>query len=123
MSKFMIIILCLMGLSAIAMARDLTAPVLKIEGTKVASQAEAKRLAFDSYVKKMKVNILSTESVQEITIIKLGYEILGFASKGELLWEARVKTLAQELRAIIWINPRTEKVYFVSGPWEAKYSE
>lgn len=117
MSKFIIILTCLVGLGLVAGARDLTAPPLKIDGAKVSTQAEAKRLAFDGYVKKMQASVLATESVRDIAIIKLGYDVTDFAAKGEKLWEARVKTLEDELRAIIWINPNTEKVHFVVGPW------
>lgn len=77
-------------------------------------------MAFDGYVEKMQTKLLATESVQDIRIIKLGYELKDFATKGQEIWEARVKTLDDELRAIIWINPNTEKVCFIAGPWGSR---
>jgi len=97
--------------------RDLAAPPLQIEGTKVSEQNEAKHIAFEGYVKKMRTQILSTESVQDISVITLGYDIPLFASKGDRLWEARVMTIEQELRAIIWVNPKTKAVHFVCVPY------
>ena len=91
----------------------------KIENAKVCSQDDAKRIASDAYLKKMQLNVSATESVQDISIIKLGYNVKDFVSKGQKLWEVRIKTIEDELISIIWINPYTEKVRFVSGPWES----
>jgi hypothetical protein len=100
--------------------RDLAAPPLRIEETKVSEQNAAKHIAFEGYVKKMRTQILSTESVQNISVITLGYDIPMFASRGDRIWEARVMTIEQELRAIIWINPKTKAVHFVCGPYFAE---
>jgi len=118
--KRMFIMCCLIGMASIAMSRDLAAPPLRIEGTEVSEQNAAKHIAFDGYVKKMRAQILSTESVQNISVVTLGYDVSKFASKGDRLWEARVMTIEQELRAIIWVNPKTKAVHFVCGPWGAE---
>lgn len=124
MSRVMTIIICLVGLCVLTMASDLTTLPLRIEGTKVPSEAEAKRLARNSYVEKMGTRLMAEEGVQSLTIITLGYNVPGFANKGERIWEARVMAFFdRELRAIIWVNPRTEKVFFVCGPWETKSAE
>jgi hypothetical protein len=110
-----------MGLNA--MGKDLAAPPLRIEGAKVSAQADAKRIAFEAYAKKMRAEILANESVQDIAIVTLGYDVRDFAAKGERIWETRVLTIEGRLRAIIWVNPRSESVHFVCGPWEEKTSE
>jgi len=115
-----IIMCCLIGMASSALSRDLAAPPLRIEGTEVSEQNAAKHIAFDGYVKKMRAQVLSTESVQNISVITLGYDVPKFASKGDRLWEARVMTIEQELRAIIWVNPKTKAVHFVCGPWGAE---
>ncbi len=93
-------------------------PSLQIEGVKVSTQADAERIAFEAYAKKMHAEILPNEGVQDIAIVTLGYDVRDFAKKGERIWEARVMTDEGRLRAIIWVNPRSEKVHFVCGPWE-----
>ena len=108
---------------SLVMARDLTKPPLKMSGVSVSTEARARAIASKAYVSKMNMGILSTEAVREIKIIKLGYTIKGFAEAGESLWETKVKTIDGAYRAIIWVNPNSEKVYFVNGPWVAKCCE
>ena len=105
------------------MARDLTRPPLEISGASVSTEAQARVIASKAYVSKMNMGILSTEAVSEIEIIKLGYTIKGFAEAGDSLWETKVKTIDGAYRAIIWVNPDSEEVYFVNGPWVAKCCE
>ncbi len=102
----------------LAAARDLSATILEIKGAKVATQAEAKQIAFDHYTKKMKANILAIEGVKGISIVTLGYNIPGFASKGDKIWEIRILTIENELRSILWVHSETGKVYFVIGNWD-----
>lgn len=118
-----VIMVCLLTLGVDAMGRDLSAPPLQIEGAKVSLQADAKRIAFEAYAKKMRAEILANESVQDIAIVTLGYDVRDFAAKGERIWEARVLTIEGRLRAIIWVNPRSEGVHFVCGPWEEKTTD
>lgn len=122
MRTFVAIMTCLLVMGVNTMGRDLAAKPLQIEGTKVSAQADAKRVAFAAYLKKMKIEILAEEGVREreITVVTLGYDVPGFASKGERIWEARVLTIEGGLRAILWVNPRSEDVHFVCGPWEVK---
>ena len=118
--KRMIILCCLIGMTSRALCRDLTAPPLRMIGAEVSEQNAAKHIAFDGYVKKMRAQVLSTESVRDISVITLGYDVPMFASKGDRIWEARVMTIEQELRAIIWVNPKTKAVHFVCGSWGAE---
>lgn len=113
----LIIMCCLIGMASSTLCRDLATPPLRIEGTKVSEQNAAKHIAFEGYVKKMRTQILSTESVQNISVITLGYDIPMFASRGDRIWEARVMTIEQELRAIIWVNPKTKAIHFVCVPY------
>ena len=110
---------CLLVIGFDTLGRDLTAKPLRIEGAKVAAETDVKRLAFSAYVDKMPLGILASEGVQDFAIVKLGYDIPGFAAKGERIWEARVTADLDELRAILWVNPRTEAVHFVCGPWDS----
>jgi hypothetical protein len=99
-------------------ATDLLAVPLEIEGTKIATEGEARHFAFKQYVEQMKGNILAEETVRIAAIIKLGYDLPGFANKGELIWDTRLLTLENELRGIIWVHPNTKKVRFVTGVWD-----
>ncbi|MDX9862370.1 MAG: hypothetical protein RBS99_15785 [Rhodospirillales bacterium] len=120
MRSFVAIMTCLLVMGGNTIGRDLAAKPLQIEGAKVSAQADAKRIAFEAYAKKMRAEILANESVQDMAVVTLGYDVPGFASKGERIWEARVLTIEGGLRAILWVNPRSEDVHYVCGPWEAK---
>lgn len=99
-------------------ATDLLAISLDIEGAKIATAGEARHFAFKQYVKRLKGNILAEETVRQTTIVKMGYDMPGFANKGDLIWESRVLTLEDELRGIIWVHPSTERIRFVIGVWD-----
>jgi hypothetical protein len=118
MNKFIAIMICLIGIQIYARGRDLSDPPLRIEGTKVSTEVDAKDLGFKAYMQKMRLEVTATEGVRNIDIITLGYDVSNFAKKGERIWEVRVRNLEGELRAIMWINPGTEKVYFGCGAWE-----
>jgi hypothetical protein len=64
--------------------------------------------------------MLATEGVRSVAIIKLGYNIPDFANKSERIWEVRILLDGEEVRSIIWINPTTAKVRFLTGPWEGR---
>ena len=120
MRSFVAIMTCLFVMGVNTMGRDLAAKPLQIEGAKVSAQADAKRIAFEAYVKKMRAEILANEGVQDMAVVTLGYDVPGFAPKGERIWEVRVLTIEGGLRAILWVNPRSEDVHFVCGPWKTK---
>ncbi len=105
------------------MQRDLASPPLQIEGTKISQQSDAKRIALDAYIRKMRFELLATEAVQDITVITLGYDVRGFAAKNDRIWEARVKMISGQLRSIIWANPNSGNVRFVCGPREEKTAQ
>lgn len=110
----MLFVTCLVG-------DDPLPPEETIEGAIVESESQARRLAMDSYLIKMQGDISATDMIFDPVIILLGYNIEDFADRGIKLWEARV-TDHGETRAIIWINPFTEEVYFVCGPWDVEDS-
>lgn len=120
--RTVMMVLMLVSGTLLCMARDLSAPAPKIPGAKVETESAAKRIAFDNYIKKMNGNISATEAVREVAIVILGYDLGDFAQKGIQIWEARV-TDNQALRAIIWVNPRSEKVHFLCGPWDEEAME
>ena len=98
---------------------QLTLSPLSIEGTNTSSEAEAKQIARDNYADKMGISLMAEEGVRRISIITLGYDVPDFAKRGEVIWEARVMAFFdRELRAILWINPKTEKVHYLCGPWD-----
>ena len=116
--RIILIIAFMFIFTSFCFGRDLSIPMAKITGAKVETELIAKRLAFDSYIKRMDGNISATETVRDISVQVLGYSISEFADKGVQLWEARVVD-KQELRATIWINPYSEQVHFVCGPWDS----
>ncbi len=125
MRTFDTLIICLLAMAINTMSGDIATEPFCMEGTKVRTQSDAKRVAFAAYVEKMQLEILAEEGVREreITIVTLGYDVRDFAAKGERIWEARVLTIEGRLRAIIWVNPRSENVHLVCGPWEEKNTD
>ena len=116
--KTSIIIMLLMAGSTV-LGNDMGRSSMTIEGTIISQAAEAKKFASNIYASKMGVKLMAEEGVQNISIITVGYDVPGFAQRGELIWEARVMAFFdRELRAILWINPKTEKVHYLCGPWE-----
>ncbi|MDO8735084.1 MAG: hypothetical protein Q7K21_08015 [Elusimicrobiota bacterium] len=113
-----ILLLSLVMCVSISKEIDLAKPKKIIKGAKVEQELQVKHIASDEYFKKMKFKILADEGIRDISIVKIGYDVDGFAKKGENIWEARVLTLNGELRAIIWVHPNTGKVYFVTGAWK-----
>lgn len=99
---------------------------LEIKGTTVAKANDAINIADKAYFKKAG-GIMANEGAGSPSIITLGYEVAGFAAAGEKLWEVRISVAAADstraLRAILWINPRTEQVHFVCGPWDKMGTE
>jgi hypothetical protein len=91
----------------------------KFEGSEVASPNAARELALKEYLRKMEA-MLANEGIRSVSIVKLGYNIPEFANKGERIWEVRVGAYLDEFRSIIWINPTTAKVRFLTGPWEER---
>ena len=119
MKKLFVVFLIILGSICLVGAQIKPSANLEIKGAKVPTLTDAKMIAFTSYVKKMRLEVLSTEGIhaENISIIILGYDIKDFASKGESIWEARVTTIKGELRAILWVSAKTGEVYYVIGPW------
>ena len=92
----------------------------KFKDAKVESGIAARVLADKQYVLKMESHVLANEGIHSVSIVKLGYNIPEFANKGERIWEVRVLAYQDEMRSIIWINPTTAKVRFLTGPWEGQ---
>lgn len=120
--KYLISLVCFMVLASVALAQDLSAPSLQLTGSKVAIESDAKRIAFEHYVKKMKAEVSSYEGISSLSVFKIGYDIPEFATAGDIIWQANIKTLAvgleSKLRGIIWVHSRTGKVHFVTGAWD-----
>jgi hypothetical protein len=121
------ILILLAGMAAIAfsvLAQNLSdRPMQEIRGAKVETENQARLIAFAKYMEKRGGSVDAREAVSEVTAITLGYEIPGFAAAGEQLWEARIVIRFKDLRSILWINPKTERVFFVIGPWDVKKAE
>jgi hypothetical protein len=61
---------------------------------------------------------VASDRTGDASVVTLGYSVNGIGKRGDKIWEARVLTKAGELRSIMWVNPHTEKVRFLCGPWE-----
>ena len=93
-------------------------PPLVLEGAKVSTEAQAKELAWKSYIGLMLKNhgISATESVRVVETITLGFDVPGYAKKGDKIWETRVIDMMSGLRAIIWIHAESQQTRFLISP-------
>jgi len=113
-NKFMA--LCVVILIYVSYARSYTP--LTIENAKLSTEMQAGRFADDCYTKKMKHILSATEGVGDTKIVNIGFDIPEFANKGDKIWEVRIVEMSgNRLRAILWVNPKSEKIYYVCGPW------
>jgi len=93
------------------------------ENKKSLEETNITKVAFEYYKEKMEDDIPSTDQVGELSKIRMGYGIVDFADIGEEIWEARILTSDKLLKAILWINPDTKKVFDVTGPWSPDASQ
>lgn len=116
--KPLIAFLLIVGSFIPVAARDLSRPPARISGTKVETEAAARLLAFGGYIRKMNGHVSASEAVLDASVVRLALPSVGFAEKNEPIWELRV-TERDAVRGVIWINPRTEDMRFLSGAWES----
>lgn len=120
MKLFVTVVCCMIMQIQIGMGE----PIITKGMDRTSEEKIVRKLANEAYANKMGTQLMAEESVQCITPIFLGYDIPNFAQRGEMLWEARVMAfLDRELRAILWINPFTEHIHFVCGPWDIDISQ
>ena len=87
-------------------------------GAVVETEVKARELAFRAYVEEMKLGIPAEEGVTEALLLTVGYDVPGFAPRGDPVWEIRVGTISLETRALIWVHALSGRVLFVVGPWD-----
>lgn len=76
-TRQLFVVLCVFTeLAAVAMAQNLSVLPFQIERAKVTHEADAKRIAFEHYIKKMKTRVLAEEGVQKISVFKLGHDVI-----------------------------------------------
>ena len=109
----------------IAIGRDLNAAPPEIPGAKIATEADARRIALDAYARKAnRANVLSaTDIVRKIDVIVFGFDLPGFAKQGDKVWEVRFTGLEKELRAILWVHANSGDLHFLCGPWQSDGSQ
>ena len=120
-------VVTVLGVTAHSFAQDATGtnfqrPALILEGAKVSTEAQAKELAWQSYWSLMfkDYGISATEGIRVSEIITLGFEVPGYAKKGDRVWEMRVVDLISGLRAILWIHAESEQTKFLISPPDKK---
>jgi len=71
-----------------SLAHEVDVAPLKIPGARVPTDADASALALAAYIKKMnpEPGYSATEGVREVSIQKLGFDVPGFAKKGDSIF-------------------------------------
>ncbi|MCG8448160.1 MAG: hypothetical protein MI725_01095 [Pirellulales bacterium] len=121
-TKLACLVMIVVFTCAVAMAQSPADPKIQVKGAKISQEADAKRIAFEHYIKKMMADVMADEGVYSLSVFKIGYDIPEFATAGDIIWQADIKTLAlgleSKLRGIIWVHSGTGKVHFVTGAWD-----
>lgn len=104
--------------SAFNHVRDLKKPPLELKGAKVSTEAEAEELAWKQYITRMLKprGISATEGPRVVAIETVGFDMLGYAKKGDAVWEVRVIDFVSGLNAIAWVHSETKAVKFLLLP-------
>jgi len=84
---------------------------LRIEGARVSTETEAKKLALDAYFKRTR-GLRGVQTAKVVSIHRLDVEVTGFARKGDRVWEVRIYG-PRDLRAVIWVHSASAKTYFL----------
>jgi len=92
----------------------------EISGAVLSQEKDARHVAIEAYFTRQG-GLLATES-EVLSIVTIGFDIPGFAKKGERLWEVRFTDMGSNgvqrlLRAILYIHPNTSAIHAVVGPW------
>ena len=92
----------------------------EIQGALLAQEDDARHVAIEAYFTRQG-GLLATES-EVLSIVTIGFDIPGFAKKGEKLWEIRFTDMGSNgvqrlLRAILYLHPNTSAIHAVVGPW------
>jgi len=106
-------------LHSIAFGRDFKAPPLVLKGAKVSTEAQAKSLAENQYFSlmlKRHRGISATESARVVGIETVGFDMPGYAKKGDVVWEVRIVDFVSGLNAIIWVHSESQAVKFLLLP-------
>ena len=99
---------------------------LSIKSAKVSTEAQAKSLAQDQYFSlmlKRRRGISATEGARVVGIETIGFDMPGFAKKGDAVWEVRVIDWVSGLNAIVWVHSETQAVKFLLLPVPATSSK
>lgn len=106
-------------LHSIAFGRDFQAPPLVLKGAKVSTEAQAKSLAWNQYFSlmlKRHRGVSATESARVVGIETIGFDMPGYAKKGDAVWEVRIIDFVSGLNAIIWVHSESQAVKFLLLP-------
>lgn len=97
---------------------NLSEQSLELKGAKVTTEAQAKELVFKQYISQMLKSrgVSATESPQLASIETLGFDMPGYAKKGDIIWEVRVIDLVSGLNAIAWVHSETQAIKFLLLP-------
>jgi len=103
-------------------SRDFQTPPLVLKGAKVSTEAQAKSLAehrYFSLMLKRGRGISATESARVVGIETVGFDMPGYAKKGDAVWEVRIIDFVGGLNAIIWVHSESQAVKFLLLPISA----
>jgi hypothetical protein len=60
----------------------------------------------------------SIEGIGVRYVMRLGFDIAGFAQRGERIWECHLSDGFGTVRRVIWVNPKAAKVFCLSREFE-----
>jgi len=87
-------------------------PLPQLAGAKVSSPDEAVSLAVEAYFRRAG-GLRALQRAQAVGASSLGFDVPGFASTGDRVWEVRVYE-GVALSAVIWVNAETGRAHVLA---------
>jgi hypothetical protein len=89
----------------------------RLPGSAISDSNQAARIAEAAFEQKMRRRMLAEEGSQA-SVVRLGYSVKGFGSRGDLVWEVRISELVHDLKAIVWVHSETGAALPICGAWD-----
>ncbi|MDP0501269.1 MAG: hypothetical protein Q7P63_14340 [Verrucomicrobiota bacterium JB022] len=114
MNKHLLFVLISLGFFHFTSSQDLGIEEGDLPPTPI-SAVEARNIATKAYLTKANIGPKTLGSEAQIFI--LGFDVDGFAKKGDPIWTITFGRSLGDYLGMIWVHTETGEIYFVHGPW------
>lgn len=106
-------ILCIfLALAMSAVAGDLK-PLPQPTGAKIDTEQKAKAAVIQAGLRDEQYALRAEESVSSACFFSLGFDVAGFGSSGDRVWQMHFRHIEGRVTKVAWVNAETGKVKFL----------